>query len=88
MIKKFLDSYNCRIGYSDHCEGFSASLSAVANGASIIEKHITTNTSLNGPDHSISIEKEDLKNMIQMCNEIFHSLGNEEKNQLSQRKKI
>ena len=87
VIKKFLDSYNCRIGYSDHCEGFSASLSAVANGASIIEKHITTNTSLNGPDHSISIEKEDLKNMIQMCNEIFHSLGNEEKKPTKSEKK-
>ena len=44
------------VGYSDHSEGSSAALAAVALGASVIEKHITFDRNAPGPDHLASME--------------------------------
>ena len=44
------------IGYSDHTLGNEAAIAAVTLGASVIEKHITINKSLTGPDHRASME--------------------------------
>ena len=40
------------IGYSDHSEGIEAALAAVALGATVIEKHLTLDRHLPGPDHA------------------------------------
>ena len=47
LKSKFSD---CIIGYSDHTQGIEASLASVAMGATVIEKHITLNKNLSGPD--------------------------------------
>ena len=52
------------IGYSDHTVGIETSLAAVALGAKVIEKHITLNRKLKGPDHAASLEPEDLIKMV------------------------
>ena len=44
------------IGYSDHSLGIEAPLAAVALGACVIEKHLTLDRTLPGPDHSASLE--------------------------------
>lgn len=41
-------------GFSDHSAGVEAPFAAAAMGASIIEKHFTLDTALEGPDHAIS----------------------------------
>jgi sialic acid synthase SpsE len=51
------------IGYSDHSLGIEAPLAAVALGAIVIEKHITLDRSLPGPDHRASLEPEEFKRM-------------------------
>jgi len=51
------------IGYSDHSEGIEASLAAVALGATVIEKHITLDRKLPGPDHSASLEPGEFAQM-------------------------
>lgn len=56
--------FGVNVGYSDHTEGIEVAISAVALGASVIEKHFTIDRSLPGPDHKASIEPEDLKRMI------------------------
>ena len=71
-IKK---KYGVRIGYSDHTEGIEASLAAVAMGATIIEKHITLNKNLSGPDHKASITEKGLKKMIEGIRKIVIALG-------------
>ena len=47
-------------------EGIEAALAAVAMGAKIVEKHITLNKNLPGPDHKASIMKKELKMMVKM----------------------
>ncbi|MDD5594696.1 MAG: N-acetylneuraminate synthase family protein [Candidatus Omnitrophica bacterium] len=47
-------------GFSDHCIGIEASLTAAARGAKIIEKHFTLNKGLTGPDHICSMTPEEL----------------------------
>jgi N,N'-diacetyllegionaminate synthase len=44
------------VGWSDHTPGIAMSLAAVASGASIIEKHLTLDRALPGPDHRASLE--------------------------------
>ncbi|RYZ05805.1 MAG: N-acetylneuraminate synthase [Comamonadaceae bacterium] len=44
------------IGYSDHSLGIEAALAAVALGAVAVEKHLTLDRSMPGPDHSASLE--------------------------------
>ena len=60
-IKKVL---GCLVGYSDHTEGIKVPLMAVRNGAALIEKHFTTDRSLEGPDHKASLEPSELKVLI------------------------
>ena len=45
------DKFKIQVGYSDHTTGIESAVAAVALGASIIEKHITINKKMRGPDH-------------------------------------
>jgi N,N'-diacetyllegionaminate synthase len=53
------------IGYSDHSLGIEAPLAAVALGATVIEKHLTLDCRMAGPDHSASLEPEPFARMVQ-----------------------
>lgn len=50
-----LARYNVPVGYSGHERGVAVSLAAVARGACIIERHLTVEKSLPGPDHQASL---------------------------------
>lgn len=53
------------VGYSDHTrETSAASIQAVYLGASIIEKHITLDKNMKGPDHFFALEPRELKKMV------------------------
>lgn len=52
------------IGYSDHSLGIEAALAAVALGAVVIEKHLTLDRKLPGPDHAASLEPGDFAAMV------------------------
>ncbi|HSW16464.1 MAG TPA: N-acetylneuraminate synthase family protein, partial [Ramlibacter sp.] len=52
------------IGYSDHSLGIEAALAAVALGACVIEKHLTLDRALPGPDHSASLEPAAFAQMV------------------------
>ncbi|HEC61569.1 MAG TPA: hypothetical protein ENI27_04875 [bacterium] len=51
-------------GFSDHTQGNTAAVMAVALGAQVIEKHFTLDKSLEGPDHWWSADPEQLKSYI------------------------
>ncbi len=64
-----------RVGYSDHTLGIEAPIAAVALGAEIIEKHFTLDRTMIGPDHSCSLEPDELKQMISCIRHIELALG-------------
>ena len=61
LLKK---KFKINVGYSDHSLGLQASLTAVALGAKIIEKHFTTNRQLSGPDQKASLSPNELMNFV------------------------
>lgn len=63
------------IGLSDHSLGTYTCFAAVALGASILEKHFTSNKKWPGPDVPISIDPAELKDLILGSRAIFASLG-------------
>ena len=63
------------VGYSDHTLGVEIAIAAAALGASVIEKHFTTNRNLPGPDHSCSLEPEELELMIRQIRNIELAIG-------------
>ena len=52
--------FNQYAGFSDHTIGIDASLVAIARGARILEKHFTLSKRMPGPDHSGSMEPQEL----------------------------
>jgi N,N'-diacetyllegionaminate synthase len=66
-------------GYSDHTEGISASVAAVALGARVIEKHVTTDRNLPGPDQHASMEPADFALLVSTIREIEQALGSPDK---------
>lgn len=58
------EEFGTSIGYSDHTLGIEVPISAVALGASMIEKHFTLDKNMEGPDHKASLEPKELKAMV------------------------
>ncbi len=68
-----------KYGYSDHTPGIEISVAAVALGATIIEKHFTTDKSLPGPDQQASLDPIEFKAMVDAIRNIEKALGSPEK---------
>ncbi len=66
---------NLPVGLSDHVIGDTVSLAAVARGANVIEKHFTLDKQMEGPDHILSLEPKELKEMVGRIRLIEESLG-------------
>jgi N-acetylneuraminate synthase len=69
------DELGVNIGYSDHTLGSEVSVSAVALGAVCIEKHITLDCSMSGPDHKSSINPNEFSYMVKAIRNIEKALG-------------
>ncbi len=78
VIKTLKKNYDCPIGYSDHTLGIKVPILAVSAGAAIIEKHFTLDKNLQGPDHQMSADPEDLVKMISEIREVEKILGSKE----------
>ena len=52
------------VGLSDHSMGSVGAVTAVAMGASIIEKHFCISRKIENPDSSFSMEKDEFKKMV------------------------
>jgi len=70
------EKFDVKIGYSDHTLGTEVPITAVALGASVIEKHFTLDRNMQGPDHKASLEPVELKAMIKAIRNIEKALGN------------
>ena len=63
------------VGYSDHTLGTVIPLAAVALGATVIEKHLTLDRRLPGPDHVASLEVDEFEEMVQGIRRIEVAMG-------------
>ncbi len=70
-----LNKYGVPVGYSGHERGIAVSIGAVARGASIIERHITTDRNLEGPDHKASLLPQEFKDMVSGIREVEVAVG-------------
>lgn len=68
-------AFKVPVGYSDHTEGITIPIAAVAMGARVIEKHFTIDRTLSGPDHQASIEPHELKAMVKGIRGVERALG-------------
>lgn len=72
-------AFGVPVGWSDHTLGQHVMLAAVAMGADIVEKHLTLDRDLPGPDHRASMEPDEFTDMVDMIRDVEMSLGNGEK---------
>ena len=73
-IRDMRKKFNCEIGYSDHSIGFNASIGAIHQGASFIEKHVCLNKKI-GIDSKFSLEVKDLLLLKREIYNAFNSRG-------------
>src|SRR5262245_57008526 len=63
------------VGYSGHDNGIAISLAAVAMGARALERHLTLDRSMRGPDHKASLEPAQFTEQVRAIREVEASLG-------------
>jgi N,N'-diacetyllegionaminate synthase len=63
-ISRLRQIYDFPIGFSDHSEGITAALGARALGAAVIEKHLTLDHAMKGPDHWFSSDPRELESLV------------------------
>jgi N-acetylneuraminate synthase len=68
-------AFGLPVGYSDHTEGIAVPIAAVARGATMIEKHVTLDRTLPGPDHRASLEPADLARLVAGIRAVEQALG-------------
>lgn len=69
------EAFGLPVGYSDHTPGIAIPIAAAARGAAVIEKHVTLDRSLPGPDHKASLETTELKEMVLAIRQVELALG-------------
>ena len=75
VMKTLKNKFKVSVGFSDHTVGVEVCIAAVALGATLIEKHFTIDKNMEGPDHSASLEPDELKYMINSVRNVEQSLG-------------
>lgn len=69
------DVFGVPTGYSDHTEGIEVAIAAAALGACIIEKHVTLDKNMKGPDHKASLDMREFKDMVGCIRRVEAAFG-------------
>lgn len=78
-----LEKFGVPVGYSGHERGIAVSTVAAAIGACIIERHLTLDRTMDGPDHAASLEPQGFKKMVRDIRQISQALGTGEEKFIS-----
>ncbi len=73
------EKFGLPTGISDHTPGSVVALGAVALGATVIEKHVTFDRNLKGPDHPFAMTIAEFEQMVNDIRIMENVLGNGEK---------
>ncbi len=83
---RFMDRlrrFGVPVGYSGHERGIAVSTVATALGANIIERHITLDRTMDGPDHAASLEPQGFRKMVRDIQQVREALGTGEEKYIS-----
>lgn len=78
----------CPVGYSGHEHGWEVCIAAVALGAKIVEKHLTSDRSQEGSDHKVSLLPSEFKSMVTAIRNVEDSLGSALPRKVSQGERL
>lgn len=85
-------AFDVPVGFSDHSLGTAIPLAAIAVGACVIEKHFTLDQDMEGWDHAISANPDQMKVIVEEGRNIFTALGSRRRTvtraELEKRKKF
>jgi sialic acid synthase SpsE len=73
------EAFDVPVGFSDHSLGTSIPLAAIALGACLIEKHFTLDQDMEGWDHAISANPEQLQIIVEEGRNVFSALGSRQR---------
>jgi N,N'-diacetyllegionaminate synthase len=77
MITTLKQMFPCYpIAYSDHTPGWDMDVAAVALGANLLEKTITTDRTIKSTEHIFSLEPEEMKAFVQTIRAVEIAMGN------------
>jgi sialic acid synthase SpsE len=74
-INRLSSAFGTICGYSDHTMSIHIPVAAVAMGASIVEKHITLDRTLTGPDHETALEPTEFEQMVAGIRDVDAAVG-------------
>ena len=77
VLQEMRARYDLPVGLSDHTRGLAAAVAAVAQGAVMIEKHLTFHRGMYGSDARHSAEPEEFKAMVAAIRDVETMLANE-----------
>lgn len=78
-IERLRELTDAPVGFSGHELGTTMGAVAVALGATILERHITLDHAMEGPDHAASLEPQELKDYIRHARDAELALGSKKK---------
>jgi len=79
VIKTYKEQFDILVGYSDHSMGIGAGPFSVISGAKVVEKHFTLDKKLEGPDHRMSLDPDELKLFVEHIRKAEKYLGSGDK---------
>lgn len=74
-INRLSSAFGTICGFSDHTMSTHIPVAAVGMGAQIIEKHITLDRTLSGPDHGTALEPDEFERMVKGIREVDAAVG-------------
>ncbi|MBI2069772.1 MAG: N-acetylneuraminate synthase family protein [Elusimicrobia bacterium] len=75
LLPKLAERYGVCAGYSGHEPVLGPTVAAVALGAAIVERHITLDKNMEGPDHAASLEPAEIKELMRLIRDVETALG-------------
>lgn len=76
MIRDLAERFGVKSGLSDHTMGSLVATTAVAMGATVVEKHFIVDRNIGGPDSSFSMTPDEFKEMVENIRNVEKVIGN------------